>query len=562
MARISRRKFIKQSAIAGAGTVLASNAIIAAPDLLLNKRVSPDTEGGELLFVPYYVQKGMGPHLYELAWATDEDWDTFYSNIEITQKGISISDTKGIEKFGINVRWNVEGFGWTNITADNGGEYYSLPAFGKTKNFNLNYELCKSRVVRNRSRLKILKESGWQPSTEVMTFVNLSEQFNEDATKKISDANSCATLAQSGLNYALWASEMMETEKAKFDIALRGKRDDFYFGCDARSFYQMYQDTFLELFSELFNYANITFVVEGDGMMSDYQTSPGVIQPETRALLIKKLNERGIKCQERLLFWFHDCCIPDWLRNMKYDDLLKYAEKLTYDTMKYYGDILYAMEVVNELHDWANELQLNHEQITELVRLINDVAKSEAPNVKRTINNCCPFAEYIQLKSYSKREAIYPQRSPYKFSKDLIEAGIDFDILEQQMYFPYRDLQDTILMIEKLATLGKPMQLSEVGVPGGSSNYSVKNDTVPISREPYLWHQPWNEHTQADWLEGIYTLAYSKEFIQACNWFDFVDPYYFMENGGLLRSPKGEKKEAYYRLAKIQENWKNLPKIK
>jgi len=138
---ISRRKFIQQSTIAGVGTLLASNSILAAPGLLLKSRTSKITEGGELLFIPHFVQKGRGPHLYELTWATDKDWDTFYSNIGISEKGVSISDTKGIDKFGINVRWNVEGFGWTNITADNGGEFYSLPTSGSTQNFNLNYEL-------------------------------------------------------------------------------------------------------------------------------------------------------------------------------------------------------------------------------------------------------------------------------------------------------------------------------------------------------------------------------------------------------------------------------------
>ena len=558
MSLISRRSFLKNTAIVGTGSILASNSFLTLPELLLKKSVNKNTAKGELLFIPHYVQKGRGPHLYELAWATDNEWEPFYSDIKIEERGVRISDSKNVERFGINARWNVEGFGWTNITADNGGEFYSLPSSGKTKSLNLNYELCKSRVLRNRNRLKNLQKNGWLPSSEVKMFVNLSEQFLEDAAKIKNDDVNCANFAQSGLNYALWASEKMELEKAKHDITLKGKRDDFFFGCDARSFYQMYQDTFLELFSELFDYANITFVVKGDGMMSDYQKSPGVIQPETRELLIRKLNERGIKCQERLLFWFHDCCIPNWLRDMKYDDLLKYAEKLTYDTMKHFGDLLYAMEVVNELHDWANELQLSPDQITELTRLINDVAKSVAPNVKRTINNCCPFAEYVQLNSYSKRKAIFPQRSPFKFTKNLIEAGIDFDILEQQMYFPYRDLQDSVLLLEKLSTLGKPMQLSEVGVPGGPSNYSVKNNTIPISKEPYLWHQPWNEHTQADWLEDIYTLAYSKSFIHAGNWFDFVDPYYFMENGGLLRSPKGEKKETFHRLKKIQKNWNML----
>lgn len=561
MKRISRRNFIRNSALAGFGTIVSTSALLSAPTLLLDEKIKKSTQQGELLFRPYFVQEGKGPHLYTLSWATDKNWDTFYSDIHIDDsKGVMISDAKGTDKFGINVRWNVEGFGWTNITADNNGEFYTLPREGKSIDLNLNYELCGSRVTRNRNRLKDLTSKGWKPSPEVLMLVNLSEQFYEDARKNISDGGKCAIFSQKGLLYALWASEKMELEKADYDIFRRGRRDDFYIGCDARAFYQMYQDRFLEMFSELFNYANITFVVEGDGMMSDYQTKPGQINPETRELLINKLNERNIKCQERLLFWFHDCCIPDWLRNMKYDDLLKYAEKLTRDTMKRFGDKLYAMEVVNELHDWANELLLSHEQITELVRLINDVAKAEAPEVKRTINNCCPFAEYVQLHSYSKRPAKFSQRTPYQFTKDIIDAGIDFDLLEQQMYYPYRDLQDSILMIERLATLGKPMQISEIGCPGGPTNRSVKLDTVKISDEPYLWHQPWDEHIQANWLEDIYTLIFSKPYIHAGNWFDFVDPYSYMENGGLLRSPEGEKKEAYIRFKELKTRFESLPK--
>lgn len=560
MKKISRRKFIRNSALAGMGSLAASSILLSAPSLLLEKRVSKSTQQGELIFRPYFVQDSRGPNLYDLSWATDKDWDTFFSDIHIDKNtGVIISDTRGTEKFGINVRWNVEGFGWTNITADNNGEFYTLPPEGKTVDLNLNYELCGSRVVRNRGRLKNLSSSGWSPDPEIKMLVDLSEQFYEDAKKKSSDQEKCAKLAQSGLLYALWASEKMELGKASFDILQAGRRNDFYIGCDARSFYQMYQDKFLDMFSNLFNYANITFVAKGDGMMSDYQSGPAEINPETRELLINKLNERNIKCQERLLFWFHDCCIPDWLRSMKYDDLMKYAEKLTRETMRKFGDKLYAMEVVNELHDWANELHLNHEQITELVRLINDVAKAEAPNVKRTINNCCPFAEYVQMHSYSGSPAEYPQRTPYQFSKDLIEAGIDFDILEQQMYYPYRDLQDTVLIIEKLASLGKPMQISEIGCPGGPTNRSVKLDEVKISQEPYLWHQPWDEHIQANWLEDLYTLIYSKPYIHAGNWFDFVDPYSYMENGGLLRSPEGEKKEGYIRFEQLKNRFENLP---
>jgi endo-1,4-beta-xylanase len=426
---------------------------------------------------------------------------------------------------------------------------------------NLNFEFANSRVVRNRKRLSQFENAKWKPTYELKTYHNLSEEFLNDAEKNYTDTVKCAHLAQKSLMYALWASEMMEIEKANSDILKIGKRDGFFFGCDARAFYQMDQDLFLDLFSEVFNYANITFVVERDGIMSHYQSSPGVINPETREILIRKLNKKNIKCQERLLFWFHNCCTPDWIRNMKYDDLLKYAEKLTYDTMKYFGDILYAMEVVNEIHDWANELHLNKDQITELTRLINDVAKSVAPNVKRTVNNCCPFAEYVHMKQYSKKnqEALLTQRTPYQFSKDLIDAGIDFDILEQQMYFPYRDIQDSVMMMEKLGSLGKPMQISEIGADGGPTNESIKTGQTTMPKEPYHWHRPWDEETQADWIEDAYTVYYSKPFIQAINWFDFIDFRAYQENGGILRTLRGEKKESFHRLKKLQNRFNSLP---
>jgi hypothetical protein len=444
------KKFPLKSIVIPSDSISTGNRLISAPEIFTASRTTINSAQGEIIFRPYFVQKGRGPHIYDLVWATDQNWDTFYSNISKTEKGISISDTFGEKKFGINCRWNVEGFGYTNITADNGGEYYSLPPAGKQIEFILNYELAKSRVFRNRSRVTHLKKDGWNPSKEVLMYIDLSEELLENAKNKMTFPIRCVELSQLSLNYALWGSEKMELEKAEFIINKRGYRPDFLMGCDARSFYQMYQDKFLDQFSKLFNYANITFVVKGDGLMSDYQPEKGKINPETREVLINKLKERNIKSQERLLFWFHDCCIPDWLRNMKYDELLSYSEKLTTDTMKRFGDSLYAMEVVNELHDWANELNLSHEEITNLTKRIADVSKSIAPNVKTTINSCCLFGEYIQLNQYSSgKKAKYKQRTPFQWTKDLMEAGTKIDIIELQMYYPYRDLQDAILMTER-----------------------------------------------------------------------------------------------------------------
>ncbi len=52
----------------------------------------------------------------------------------------------------------------------------------------------------------------------------------------------------------------------------------------------------------------------------------------------------------------------------------------------------------------------------------------------------------------------------------------------------------------------------------------------------------------------MYTLAYSKPFITGCDWYDFMDPAAYIENGGFLRSFKGEKKPAFDRLLKPSRN--------
>ncbi len=548
----------RQCLCSGAGSTLVLENTVSAPAVLTASRTNPATEQGELSFIPYIVQRGAGPHILEWGYATDSKWDTIYSNFDVRNDGARISNTQVIDKFGINVRWNVEGFGYTFITADNGGEYYSLPPKGQTASLNLNVELAKSRVARNSSRRKKFEADGWLPSREVQAFLDLSEEFYRDAERSGAGEMKRAELAQRALYYALWGGEMMELDKIHFDIQRIGYRPDFYVGCDARAFYQMYQDTFLELFTEIFNYAMITYVTTGDGMMSDFEPEEGKRNFGTRDVLFRKLRERNVTVQGRTIFWFHTWVTPDWLKNKNYDELRRYVENHTREVISHYPEGMYGWEIFNEFHDWANEVQITPDQAVELARLACDVARDTNPNVKRIINNCCPYAEYVHMGEWSGQEARYPQRTPWQFTKDLVDAGVDFNLLGQQMYFPYRDLQDIFIMLERMEEFGKTVQLSEIGTPGGVTEYSIKTGSSSFLTEPPAWRRPWDEENHADWLEALYLYGYSRKAIEGVHWFDFVDPYSYQENGGLLRSPDGEKKAAYHRLQRIQKNWKNL----
>ncbi len=466
---------------------------------------------GKSLFKPYFVQKGRGPHIFDFVMTLDEHGDAFHSDIQLTSDGILISDTEGRKKFSISVRWNVEGFGYLFIPADNEGNYYELPKSGMLE-LNLNYELAKTRVHSNSQRRNKFESDGWKSSIELKHQLDLSEELLNDAKRLKSSSLQCAEYSQRSLIYSTITSEMMELEKARFDISKNGKRSDFYFGCDSRGYFQMESPKlFMERFNEAFNYATVTH----------YLT-------------------------------------PEWLKKKTYFELLKYVEKHVREVVGFYKDEIEVWEVVNEMHDWANEVQLNHKQTIELTKLACDVARDTNPKVRLLINNCCPFADYVQKGMWHEIPAKFPQRTPHQFTKQIIEAGVDFDIIGVQVYFVHHTLTEALQSIERYEKMGKAVQLAEIGAPSYGITQEFTEAEEDFSQKPYEWHRHWDEELQADWLESIFTYAYSKKFIEAANWYDFVDPFGFLKKGGILRSPKGEKKAAFDRLISLKNKWNSL----
>ncbi len=568
---MKRRNFIKKSAIAGAA-VYAGSSIFAAPTILTKSRVRPSTEKGELILKPYIVQDGKGPHygmvkslktLGEKDWAfpqwafaSDANWDAFYSNIFATPEGVKISDSEGRDKFGINVRWNVEGFGFIYMTADNGGEFYELPSSGKTKSYNLNYELAKSRLAKNNERLIQFRQENYSPSREVKAYLDLSEEYFHDAKKIEADEWNRAELSQKSLFYSMWGGEMLELDKAHQQIELSKYRDDFFIGCDTKGYPHMDKDVFLDLFSDAFNYATITHY------LTRFEKEEEKYTYLDRDEQVKELRARGIAVEGRPIFWADECCTPQWLRDKSYSELLKYVEKHTREVVGHYGDKMYAWEIINEAHDYGNILKLKPDQMVEIAKLIADVAKDASPNVHRLINNCCIQASYVQLVDWDQFDEKFDIITPHRFIKMCDEAGVDFDITGQQLYFQYtnRDLADNIRMTERLKKYGRPVQITEIGTTSGPTKESIMSGEMELPELPYPWHRHWDEELQAEWLEQIYTIFYSKPWVEAINWYDFVDPYSFIQNGGLLSSPKGETKPAYERVIEMRKKWNSMSK--
>jgi endo-1,4-beta-xylanase len=86
-----------------------------------------------------------------------------------------------------------------------------------------------------------------------------------------------------------------------------------------------------------------------------------------------------------------------------------------------------------------------------------------------------------------------------------------------------------------------------------SSNTGI-DDNSQLGEARGQWHAPWSEAVQADWVEQVYTLAYSKPAIESVTWWDLSDQSTFWPFGGLLNR-QNRPKAAYYRLQGLKRVW-------
>lgn len=547
MNRITRRTFLKDSA----GQAIALGMVPwvgrAAPLLVGSVR--------DMVFRPYPDPAMPTP---SFVYATDVMEDPFQSSMHLGSDGVIVPEEFGSTPFSVNLRWYVKDFGYVWLAADNGGEFYSRETMGQVRSYNLNVEFARSRVARNARVRTRYEADGIRFSSEIVHLVESSEELLQDALREGIGQERAARLADRSLCFALRAGEAIELERARTLIERQPRNDTVWFGCETRQFIWAKSEETISRFVELFNFATVTHYV-WDTWYEVFEPREGYYNWGIKDNIVNWLSQFGITLQGRPIYWPHPSVTPSWLKEKDYEGVKRYLSRHARDLVSHYGDRVLQWEVVNEMHDWANVHHFSPDQITELVRLACDTTREVNSRVVRVINNCCPWAEYVARGRQSREEARRPVRSPRQFLEDLVEAGVDFDVLGIQVYFPQRDLSDIVRLLERLEKFSKPIYITEIGA---SSNLLAPSSTGSVTGtpgEPYAWHRHWDEELQADWLEQVYTLYYSRSAIRAINWYDFADFRPFIVNGGLVRED-ATPKQSYHRLSQLLQGWGRLPK--
>lgn len=437
-------------------------------------------------------------------------------------------------KVALHVCWYVAGFGHIWLEADNGGAYFDAASLPRVQ---LNYELARSRVRRNDDVMKRYTKAGLAIPADIRQ-QQAAARSALSASSKAGTPDDKAALADKALAAAVSAGEA--TELAWSAFAQRQK--SFVrpaFGADSRHYWLGRSEAIDALMPKLLDVATITHYVS-DSWAPHFEPREGVYNWGIRDEQLAWLERHGITAEARPILWPHEAVTPEFLASKSFDELKTYIVNHATKMVEHWGERITRWEIANEMHDWANVHELTPSQITEIIGLIAKTVRKLQPHAKLLVNCTNAFGECAGLGQTAQGPG-ENLRTPFMFVRDLIAAGVDFDIIGLQFYRPQRDLSDTVRLIEKFETLGKKIRISEAEAPSTDDGSTFRD-------------KPFDEKQQADWAESLFRVVGTRPSCEALFWYDISDVRAFMTSGGLLASD-GTPKQSYERLLTLRSEW-------
>ncbi|MHB1357263.1 MAG: endo-1,4-beta-xylanase, partial [Anaerolineae bacterium] len=207
----------------------------------------------------------------------------------------------------------------------------------------------------------------------------------EDYLRQAETSNRAAELNLRALSHALWAGELAIVERARHKIRSEGPRSAFLFGCNA---FRYQGDTpYARYFREVLNYATLPFYLKG------LEPEEGKPKYERIEKILAWCESVGITVKGHPLWWGHEAGIPPWLEHASWTEARHHCERVVRRSVERYRGRIEKWDVLNEAHDWANGLNLTHEQEVEITRICCDTARAANPSAQIIVNNCLPFGE-------------------------------------------------------------------------------------------------------------------------------------------------------------------------
>lgn len=269
--------------------------------------------------------------------------------------------------------------------------------------------------------------------------------------------------------------------------------------------------------------------------------------------LLDTLIQRRVPVVAGPLVDLQESNVPDWMFIWEHDyDTLR---DLTYEhvqrLVQRYRRQVSVWNVVAGLHAHT-AFTLSFEQIIEFTRLLVGQVKAALPNARTLVTLRHGFGEY-----HARHRSTVP---PMLYAEMLAQSGIPFEAfgLELEMGVPApgmfaRDLFQLSSLLDKFATMGRPLFLTGMCVPGRS--YPDPADTSDGRLDPNAagrWRRPWEYQLQAEWIEAVSRLAISKPYVESMAWSNLSDTNPSLPSGGLLDATF-KPKPAYNKVQELRQ---------
>jgi len=454
------------------------------------------------------------------------------------------------QPFRISLPLQVPGFGHVFVYADNRGVGYTRASLAKRGGLLLNYEFAADRLATARGLVENCRKLGVAIPSPTEGRISAAAELLQKADGAYGDPPAFARAAMESLRESLWAGEELVLERARYRISKQSPRPGFLFGANAFGFASS-PEWYREYYTKLLNYGTIPFY---RGMLEPEKGHPDYSEPEAILSALEKARNPILIKGHPLIFLVAEAS-PAWLKNLPFAETNALCLARVCEAISRLRNRVHVWDVINEAHvqpeTGTDMAGFTREQNVEMTVSALKAARDTDPTCYRVLNNTGTWGDY-----YMGRKPAVWQQCVYDYLAMVRDAGAEYEAMGLQYYHSGRDMVEFERNLELFQTFGKPVHLTELGIPSSSEEVG-KNEWWGggPGGAKFVWHgERFTEASQADWFEQVYTIAYSKPWVQAISTWDFSDPA-FIPHGGLV-GEDGTPKESYHRLAALISHWR------
>ncbi|MCJ7515455.1 MAG: endo-1,4-beta-xylanase [Dehalococcoidia bacterium] len=481
------------------------------------------------------------------------------------------------------MQWEIPGFGKVMVSLDNEGKGYKIAEPAGVLTINLNYEAAKSKLAALQRDYALFKEQGYEISSTVEGYMQLSQNSLDTASNylkkaKSSEMKEAVHQLNLSLRYASVAHEQLYLNKANADIEKYRKgtvkidivdtrntqpdtytiqikqiSSDFHFGANPMGPAGGYDKRYVTAMKDMgINYANITprwGLIEPEKDVFNWENIDGYQN-------IGGLIDDGFKLTGSLSLWFspNSDFSPEYLKNMSFEQLKDNVYNHVYNLADRYKGKIDTWEI-NEMNlPYADALNLSMEQKLEVCDVFAKAVKAANPEAKILVSSI-PSPYDINLSQTENTEDKLNYVPFPEFLGMLIQRQIPVDIIGLEFYYSGVNIEghasvslDLVGMsdiFDQYMSFGKPIVVSEFSAPSVQAPDSA------------WWHSTWDEQTQADYAQKFYSIAFGKPMVQGVTWsWGVCDKDAFIIGGGLL-DDNLQPKISYFSLRSSIDSWSN-----